>query len=279
MIILTVTAFSLSQKNSALSFAEIGNFSTAFFAAVHAAILLQFSRKSLTPAFICVLHTFGRDLKFNPHIHVLLAEGGLTKSGKWQELGFLSYESLRKSFQTILLKKLHEKLGDSFKKVKAEVYKTAQNGFYVNAPKPKNKIQNAIKYVGRYLGRPVIASSRIDKYDGNFVTFHYDRHEDGERVVETIPAREFIKRIVIHIPEKYFNMVRFYGLYAQNLAIVEKVGRLLKTKNRRILFRDFLLQTFGVDPLLCKKCGQYLRFVELHHTPENVISFKARGSP
>ena len=34
------------------------------------------------------------------------------------------------------------------------------------------------KYVGRYLGRPVIAISRIDKYDGEFVTFHYNRHED-----------------------------------------------------------------------------------------------------
>ena len=32
--------------------------------------------------------------------------------------------------------------------------------------------------IGRYLGRPVIATSRIDKYDGEFVTFHYNRHED-----------------------------------------------------------------------------------------------------
>ena len=29
-----------------------------------------------TPGFILVLHTFGRDLKWNPHIHCLVSEGG-----------------------------------------------------------------------------------------------------------------------------------------------------------------------------------------------------------
>lgn len=29
----------------------------------------------LVPGFICVLHTYGRNLKWNPHIHVLISEG------------------------------------------------------------------------------------------------------------------------------------------------------------------------------------------------------------
>lgn len=33
-----------------------------------------------TPGFILVLHTFGRDLKWNPHIHCLISEGGIGKS-------------------------------------------------------------------------------------------------------------------------------------------------------------------------------------------------------
>ena len=50
-----------------------------------------------------------------------------------------------------------------------------------------------IKYISRYLGRPVIATSRIDDYDGDNVTFHYNRHEDETLVTETIPALDFIK--------------------------------------------------------------------------------------
>ena len=52
----------------------------------------------------------------------------------------------------------------------------------------------AAKYIGRYLGRPVIATSRIDNYDGESVTFHYNRHEDDKLVTETVPVLEFIKR-------------------------------------------------------------------------------------
>ena len=48
------------------------------------------------------------------------------------------------------------------------------------------------KYIGRYLGRPVIATSRIDRYDGDTVTFHYNRHEDEQYVEETLPVMDFI---------------------------------------------------------------------------------------
>ena len=37
-----------------------------------------------TPGFICVLHTFGRDLKWNPHIHCLISEGGIGNSLHWR---------------------------------------------------------------------------------------------------------------------------------------------------------------------------------------------------
>ncbi len=64
-----------------------------------------------------------------------------------------------------------------------------------------------IKYIGRYLGRPAIATSRIDRYDGENVTFHYNRHEDDAYVEETIPVMDFIKRLIRHIPEKHFKMI------------------------------------------------------------------------
>ncbi|MBU5334599.1 transposase [Anaerocolumna aminovalerica] len=73
-----------------------------------------------------------------------------------------------------------------------------------------------MKYITRYLGRPVIAASRIDKYDGERVTFHYNRHEDGVLVTETVPALDFIKRLIIHIPEKHFKMLRYYEIYAKH---------------------------------------------------------------
>ncbi len=67
--------------------------------------------------------------------------------------------------------------------------------FYVYAKPSSCDPETAIKYIGRYLGRPVIATSRIDKYDGSMVTFHYNRHEDDKYIQETIPVMDFIKRL------------------------------------------------------------------------------------
>nr|WP_320923379.1 transposase [Hungatella sp.] len=43
-----------------------------------------------------------------------------------------------------------------------------------------------LKYIGRYLGRPVIASSRIDSYGGDIVTFHYNRHDNSKRQISRL---------------------------------------------------------------------------------------------
>ena len=45
---------------------------------------------------------------------------------------------------------------------------------------------------------PVIATSRIDNYDGENVTFHYNRHEDNELITETVSAIDFIKAYLLY---------------------------------------------------------------------------------
>ena len=104
-----------------------------------------------TPGFICVLHTFGRDLKWNPHIHCLISEGGIGNSLHWRHKKHFNYRLLRDSFQTALLNELHSKIGDSFKKLKASIYHEHKNGFYVRAMPNKCNPSNVIKYIGRYL--------------------------------------------------------------------------------------------------------------------------------
>ena len=76
-------------------------------------------------------------------------------------------------------------LGSSFKKIKSTCYKEHEHGFYVYAKPNKCDPKVVAKYIGRYLGRPVIATSRIDKYDGSYVAFHYNRHEDDKYVEDS----------------------------------------------------------------------------------------------
>ena len=73
------------------------------------------------------------------------------------------------------------------------MYNKHAEGFYVRAKPNHCKPDVTIKYISRYLRRPVIATSRIDAYDGDNVTFHYTRHEDNQTITECIPALDFIK--------------------------------------------------------------------------------------
>ena len=264
------------------------------FSAVRSVVLRMFHKQNktelYTPGFICVLHTFGRDLKWNPHIHCLISEGGVGEKLFWRHVKHFNYALLRSSFQTALLNELHAKLDDSFKRVKAKIYNHHKNGFYVYAKPNKCNPRDVTKYIGRYLGRPVIATSRIDHYDGESVTFHYHRHEDKKLVTETMPVLEFINKLIQHIPEKHFKMIRYYGIYGRcresdkylNRVISKEKHRILKSFNR---WRDSILLSFGYDPLSCPKCDAKMIFQELYiknksiplHEMYERIMAKSRG--
>ena len=231
--------------------------------------------KNFTPGFIMVLHTFGRDLKWNPHIHCLISEGGYSDDGFWRNVKHFDYTFLRNAFRTALLNEMESKIGSSFKKVKAKCYREHQQGFYVYAKPNLCDPRIVVKYIGRYLGRPVIATSRIDKYDGEMVTFHYNRHEDEQYIEETIPAMEFIQRLIRHIPEKHFKMIRYGGIYARHREIDSKLYRAISQSKHHIYhsfnqWRTAILSSFGYDPLVCPDCQHRMEFLELYFNHQRV---------
>ena len=59
----------------------------------------------MKPGIVAVIHTFGRDMKFNPHIHCLVTEGGFRKNGEWVPIGHI-YETLRNARQYEILTEL-----------------------------------------------------------------------------------------------------------------------------------------------------------------------------
>ena len=182
------------------------------------------------------------------------------------------------------------KIGPSFKKIKSLCYEQHKEGFYVYAKPNKCEPKSVIKYIGRYLGRPVIATSRIDKYDGDFVTFHYNRHEDEQYVEETLPVMDFIQRLIQHIPEKHYKMIRYGGIYARHREIDKKLQRAI-SRDKHHFYRSFnqwrtaILSAFGYDPLECPDCKQKMLFLELYHKHKRIsleelyekIMSKSRG--
>ncbi len=250
------------------------------FQVVRSVILKLFHKmnkgKNFVPGFVCVLHTFGRPLEWNPHIHCLLTEGAFSDEGFWRTVKYFNYTYLRKAFQTALLNEMGKHLGPSFKKTKSSVYQKDKNGFYVYAKPNLCDTNIVIKYISRYLGRPTIASSRIDSYDEQNVTFHYNKHEDGALCGKILPILDFIQLLIQHIPEKHFKMTRYYGLYARHREIDKTLHKAIDQYKHKILldwnkWRNLILLSFGYDPLQCPNCNKHkMVFLELYHNHKRV---------
>ena len=212
--------------------------------------------------FISCLHTFGRDLKFNPHIHVLFCEYASGIFTPYRKVP-IYFEQLRKSFQFTILSKLEKAFGKiKFRALKNKIYAKTPDGFYVYA-KENSFIDTklTVSYIIRYSCRPAIAESRIIFYDGKIVKFWYDRHEDGKRVIQTLSVFDFIKILIIHIPDKHFNMIRYYGFYLRPIRSSHKLFKLFnkyyfKARSCINSWRKRLIFFFGYDPLICKSCGK-----------------------
>lgn len=218
------------------------------------------------PGIVTVIHTFGRDLKWN----MMITEGGSGKNTEWRHIKHISYIALRKRWQKILLDNINDIVKNKYeaKCLKDKLYRDKDKGFYVHAKTQIKSAKIAAKYIGRYVGRPAIAESRILKYDGKNVTYKYTRHEDNKVIVETVHVYEFIKRIIRHIPEKNFKMIRYFGIYSRRskgkvnfIKMIDK--RILSIRKSIANWENRILAIAGVDPCKCPNCKNKMSFHDI----------------
>ena len=116
--------------------------------------VLQSKGSAAVPGILALVHTFGRDLKFHPHVHILMTEGGLTGQEKWDDIPFLPYNLLRRKWQYYLLAEIKRRLLKS--KVNdiliGNLFKDNARGFYVNGASKMTSSRYAARYIGRYIG-------------------------------------------------------------------------------------------------------------------------------
>jgi plasmid rolling circle replication initiator protein Rep len=237
-------------------------------------------KRDLQVGIITVIHTFGRDLKFNPHIHALVTEGALDNRNEWVPSEFIPYEFLRKSWQKVLLDLMKQWFPNdkAVQNLINDLYQRYPKGFYVNAEQKMRDSKGAAKYIGRYLARPAIAEYRIEEYDGKTVRFWYEDHQTGKRVDETLPVYKFLFNLIQHISPKHFRMVGRFGLYSRRtyqkvkdiLSLyafmrTKQLSLLLERKKKKKTYRQRMIEAFDKDPFLCPYCHRQMDLVEIWH--------------
>jgi len=159
-----------------------------------------------------VLHTWGRDLTYHPHVHFLVPGGGLSADGeRWRASrpGFLVHvrplgQLFRAKFRAALRR------SELFHEVPAAVWRQA----WVVHSQAVGNGQAALKYLAPYIFRVAISNNRIVKMVEGQVTFRYTPTGQKRSKLCTLPAEEFIRRFLQHILPTGFVKVRYYGLFA-----------------------------------------------------------------
>src|SRR5713101_3169076 len=143
-----------------------------------------------------------------------------------------------------------------------QLFRQYPHGFIANVMSRYANGRKAAAYCSRYTGRPPLSERRIVAYDGQQVTFSYQDYRDGQEKTLTLPAVEFLLRLLQHVWPRYQRDVHYYGLYqpARRQAHVAAVVRASRYGDQARprpspSGRDRFLQACADAPLPCPACG------------------------
>jgi Putative transposase/Transposase zinc-binding domain len=228
--------------------------------------------------FFAVLHSWGQNLHFHPHLHCVVPGGGLSlKANRWihgRRRFLLPVKVLSARFRRLFLKTLHQTYAAGKLRLFGELAALSDPSRFARflAPLKKSKWvvyakapfggpQQVLKYLGRYTHRVAISNQRLLALQNGQVTFAWKDYRDEQQKQMTVSADEFIRRFLLHSLPPGFQRIRYYGFLANHhrAAKLELCRRCLAAPASDLLpppadYRDFYLALTGRDPRRCPQC-------------------------
>jgi hypothetical protein len=240
-----------------------------------------------------VLHTWGQNLSFHPHIHCIVPAGGLNKLGKWvdsKKKFFLPVKALSGKFRgkfLYYLKQAYSKgelkfygkqeyllKGLNFLNLLSPLY---QKEWVVYCKPPFKNASCVVSYLGRYTHRVAISNNRILKLKNGQVTFKWrDYRDNNKEKIMTITAEEFIRRFLMHILPNKFVKIRHYGILSNRnrktkLKLCKKhTGMIYKMKAvsfKKLSAAELFKKLTGIDYGICPCCNKGKMSTKLNFKP------------
>jgi len=182
-----------------------------FFAATSAALHEKLAGakgfKAFVNGFMGVLHTWGQQMQFHPHLHYLVPGAGINARGKVIKVKYADY--------LVKIDLLQGAFREHFRRLyEAKGWQTDPGVWRKNWGvhiKAAGSGAEALKYLGAYVSRSVISDSRIVRCDEATVTFQW-KNRDTKRVEQmTLSGMEFVRRYLRHVLPRGLRALRYYG--------------------------------------------------------------------
>ncbi len=236
---------------------------------------------------VMTIQTFGDYAKWHPHVHSITADGLFRESGVFHVMPKTDLKPLAELFRAEVLKML-KKEGLIDEQFTAMILKWRHtSGFSVDncvrIARDDHKGQTA---VAQYILRSPFSAGKITYTSSSGMVVYkskmtHRKIKGGKKNFSIYTAEEFIASITQHIPDKNFQLVRYYGWYSNRMR-----GDRLKAeaaepteqqeadeitvldvsdyKPRRIpspTWRECIKKIWEVDPLECPKCHGEMKII------------------
>ena len=201
-----------------------------------------------------VFHNWGRQMQHHPHLHFIIPGGGLTADRKaWRSTRRAEWLLPKDAVEAALRQGMEAALRAAAPDLHAQVPDACwREGWWVHW-QPAGSGQNVVKYLARYVQRTAISDERIVAATDEAVTLSYRDSEIQQQKELTLPADEFMRRYLQHVPPPGQHRVRYFGWMHP------------AAKKRRIIVETLLAVPIVVRPkvdepewhLRCPHCGGF----------------------
>lgn len=207
--------------------------------------------------FFGVLHTWGRQLPYHPHIHFVVPGGALSKAdGRWHA-SRIDYFAPVKAMSKIFRAKLRAQMQQFgfYADIDPGVW---EKNFNVNCQALSDS-HHSLRYLAPYVFKVAISDRRIVKVENRRVYFRYRKPHSQRWRIMVLDVMEFIRRFLQHVLPKGFVKIRYYGFMSPGSSVsLERIRSLIE------LAFGFDLEepTVEADPLpvpRCPDCGGRLK--------------------
>lgn len=218
-----------------------------------------------------VLHTWGQNLLYHPHIHCIIPGGGLSSSGiefkRSKKKFFIPVKVLGKKFRGKFLYYLTQEIkssnlsmpeGVDFNDLKNTLY---SKNWVVYCKAPFKSPHHVIEYLGRYTHKVAISNNRIVRSENGNVTFKWrDYADNNKEKLMTVSVNEFIRRFLLHVlPTRFFKIRHFGILSSRNkktkLIACQKATGVRLDLVKKLSRTELLRKILGKDVHCCSHCG------------------------
>lgn len=223
---------------------------------------------------VSVLHTWGQQLTYHPHVHMMVPAGGLDEDmQEWvpsPKKFFVPVRALSSMFRGIFMRGLREawesgsiSLPDGhvpIEELKQPLYRRPWNVYSKHAFGGLNSV---LEYLGRYTHRVAVSNSRLLSASGGEVAFRYkDYRSGGRQKVMRLSTGEFCRRFLQHILPPGYCKVRYYGILATAHIHTKREqamhllggGEMWMPRYEGLSGYEVLKEVLGEDPLRCRVC-------------------------